>query len=300
MGTAVAARTEVTSSVVKDLVEITKPRITSTVLLTAAAGVWLANRTFPELAISWVESVLAVVATGVLVSGASALNCWMERGTDAMMRRTRNRATAAGRLPPWAAFAWGMGLSAVALPVLTFLLDPLAGLLGFIALVSYVWVYTPMKRLSSDSLLVGAFPGAAPPLIGWTAVTGRLDLAGVVLFAVLFVWQLPHFLAIAYLCKDDYAAGGLKVHSVVRGEKSTKAWAFFWSIVQLVVSLLLVVMGVAGWLYGVAASVAGLAYIRETRRWLAPEAGVAQAKRVMLGSVLYLAVIFTALLVDVW
>src|SRR5690606_3974177 len=139
--------------------------------------------------------------------GASALNCWMERGTDAMMRRTRNRATAAGRLPPWAAFAWGMGLSAVALPVLTFLLDPLAGLLGFIALVSYVWVYTPMKRLSSDALLVGAFPGAAPPLIGWTAVTGRLDLAGVVLFAVLFVWQLPHFLAIAYLCKDDYAAG---------------------------------------------------------------------------------------------
>lgn len=288
------------SGVVRDLVEVTKPRITSSVLLTAAAGVWLANRTFPELALPWHKSLLAVLATGILVSGASTLNCWLERNTDARMRRTRNRPTASGRLAPWAAFTWGAGLSALALPLLTFVLHPLAGLLGFIALVSYVWVYTPMKRISSDSLLVGAFPGAAPPLIGWTAVTGRLDLAGVVLFAVLFVWQLPHFLAIAYLCKDDYAAGGLKVHSVVRGDDSTKRWAFFWSILQLVVSLLLVVMGVAGWIYAVAASIAGLAYIRETRRWLAPEAGKPEAKRVMLGSVLYLAVIFSALLVDVW
>src|SRR5690606_34805704 len=200
-------------------------------------------------------SLLAVLAVGVLVSGASALNCWYERHTDALMRRTRNRPIPSGRLAPGLALAWGLGLCALAIPVLSLVFHPLAGLLGFVALVSYVWIYTPMKRLSPDSLLVGAFPGAAPTIIAWTAVTGRMDLAGVALFAVLFVWQLSHFLAIAYLCKEDYARAGFRVHSVVYGDRSTKRWAFFWTLVQIPVSLLLVVMGIAGWIYAGAALV---------------------------------------------
>lgn len=297
MNTAVAA-TDASSNLVRELVAVTKPRITSTVVLTAASGVWLANRTFPEQALSWPMSLLAVLAVGVLVSGASALNCWYERHVDALMRRTRNRPIPSGRLAPGLALAWGSALCALALPVLAFVFHPLSGLLGFIALVSYVWVYTPMKRLSPDSLLVGAFPGAAPTIIAWTAVTGRMDLAGVALFAVLFVWQLSHFLAIAYLCKEDYARAGFRVHSVVYGDRSTKRWAFFWTVVQLPVSLLLVLMGVASWLYGLVAIAAGLLYAREAWRWLPEEAGTAEARRLMLGSVLYLGVVFSALLLD--
>lgn len=296
MNTAVAA-TDASTNVIRELVAVTKPRITSTVVLTAASGVWLANRTFPEQALSWPMSLLAVLAVGVLVSGASALNCWYERHTDALMRRTRNRPIPSGRLAPGLALAWGLGLSALAIPVLSLVFHPLAGLLGFVALVSYVWIYTPMKRLSPDSLLVGAFPGAAPTIIAWTAVTGRMDLAGLALFAVLFVWQLPHFLAIAYLCKDDYERAGFQVHPVVHGERSTRRWAFFWTLVQIPVSLLLVVMGIAGWIYAGAALVCGLLYARAGWRWLGA-GGTEGARRLMLASVLYLGLVFSALLLD--
>ncbi|MFO7156099.1 MAG: heme o synthase [Pseudomonadota bacterium] len=296
MNTAVAA-TDASTNVIRELVAVTKPRITSTVVLTAASGVWLANRTFPEQALSWPMSLLAVLAVGVLVSGASALNCWYERHTDALMRRTRNRPIPSGRLAPGLALAWGLGLCALAIPVLSLVFHPLAGLLGFVALVSYVWIYTPMKRLSPDSLLVGAFPGAAPTIIAWTAVTGRMDLAGLALFAVLFVWQLPHFLAIAYLCKDDYERAGFQVHPVVHGERSTRRWAFFWTLVQIPVSLLLVVMGIAGWIYAGAALVCGLLYARAGWRWLGA-GGTEGARRLMLASVLYLGLVFSALLLD--
>lgn len=297
MNTAVAT-SEASVSIVRELVAVTKPRITSTVVLTAAAGVWLANRTFPEFALSWASSLLAVIAVGALVSGASALNCWYERNTDALMRRTRNRPIPAGRLSPGAAVVWGAALCALSMAVLALVFSPLSGLLGFIALVSYVWIYTPMKRLSPDSLLVGAFPGAAPTIIAWTAVTGRMDLAGVALFAVLFVWQLPHFLAIAYLCREDYAAAGLRVHPVTHGIRSTKRAAVFWAAVQLPVSLLLVFLGAASWLYAVAAVVGGFIYVRAAWKWLPEEEGTEQARRLMFASVIYLGLVFSALLLD--
>lgn len=299
MGTAVAAKRAESSSLIRDLWVVTKPRITSMNLITAGGGVWLAAKTFPDHALPWQMGLLAVFLVGTLVSGANALNCWMERESDALMRRTRNRPTATGRLAPMAALSFGLGLSLLSLVLLTWFFQPLAGLLGFIALVSYVWIYTPMKRMTPESLIVGAFPGAAPPLIGWTVVTGRLDAAGLALFAILLVWQLPHFLAIASLCKDDYGRAGYRVHSVVRGEASTRRWAVIWSVVQLVVSLSLVALGVAGWIYGVVAAAAGLLFLREGIRWLRAEEGKGLARRVMLGSVLYLGVIFAALVVDV-
>lgn len=298
MNTAVAA-SEASTSVLRDLVEVTKPRITSTVVLTAAAGVWLANRTFPELARPWLESLLAVIVVGALVSGASALNCWYERHTDALMKRTRNRPIPAGRLSPGLAMAWGFALCGLALALLLVVFSPLSALLGFIALVSYVWIYTPMKRLSPDALFVGAFPGAAPPLIAWTAITGRMDLVGVALFAVLFVWQLPHFLAIAFLCREDYAAAGLRVHPVALGERSTRRSALFWALAQIPVSLLLVLLGAAGWIYAVAAVGAGAVYARAAARWRPEgEEGTAQARALMFASVLYLGSVFSALLLD--
>ncbi|AKU91054.1 heme o synthase [Vulgatibacter incomptus] len=279
------------AGVVRDLVALTKPRITAMVVFTTAGGLWVAPNRLPL-----VPSLAVVVATAMVVSAANALNCWLERDFDALMNRTRRRPLAAGRLSPGLAVAFALGLAAVSLSVLTFAIEPLAGLLAFIALVSYVWIYTPMKRMSSDSLLVGAVPGALPPLIGYAAATGTIDLPGIVLFSILFVWQLPHFLAISILCRDDYARAGYRVFSVSRGEEATKRWTVAWAVAQLAVSLLVLPLGMAGWLYGIVATVAGVWFLADAVYGLR-HGGLVWARRMMRGSLLYLAAIFTALMV---
>lgn len=280
---------------IRDLVALTKPRITATVLLTTAGGLGLAPGS-----LAWEKQLWTLVGTGVVVSAASVLNNYLERDSDARMRRTCKRPLAAGRVAPQTALYFGLALASIAIPLLTFLVHPLPGLLAFIAFVSYVWLYTPMKRMSSDALLVGAVPGAMPPLIGWTAVTGEIDLAGLVLFSILFVWQLPHFLAIALYSQEDYARGGLMVHPVVHGERSSRRWAVVWSAAQLAVSLLPVPLGVAGWIYGAIALVAGTAFLLTAIDGLRPGRGREWSRRLMLGSVLYLVTIFCALALDSW
>lgn len=291
-----ASETRVSPGLLRDLVALTKPRITTMVLVTTAGGLGLA----PAGQLTWMQKLLTIFATGLVVSAASALNCYLERDTDALMNRTRKRPLAAGRLSPALALGFGLGLAAIAIPLLTFCVHPLPGLLAFIAFVSYVWLYTPMKRMSTDALLVGAVPGAMPPLIGWTAATGKLDLPGLVLFAILFVWQLPHFLAIAIYCKEDYARGGHKVFPVVRGEESAKRWAVLWSVFQLAVSLLLVPLGVAGWIYGSVAAIAGTAYLAYATYGVGRDLGRGWSRRLMMGSIYYLTAIFVALMVDAW
>ena len=289
---AAAVEEETHPGLFRDLVELSKPRITRMVAFTSAAGLWLA----PDRP-SWWVSILAVFATAMVVSAANMLNQYLERDSDALMSRTRTRPLASGRLSPALALAVSLSLGVLSIAILVFLVNPLAGLLAFIALVSYVWIYTPMKRLSTDALLVGAVPGAMPPLIGWVSATGQLDLKGIVLFSILFVWQLPHFLAIAIMLQDDYARGGLRVHPVVRGERSAKRWAIVWSVAQLLVSLLVLPMGMVSWPYGVVAALAGLAYlafaiyglrVEDTRRW---------ALRLMFASIFWLGIVFTALMV---
>lgn len=289
------ADTQVSSGLLRDLVALTKPRITATVLLTTAGGLGLAPVEIP-----WPEKLLTILGTGMVVSGASALNCWVERDSDALMNRTRKRPLPSGRLSPHVALAFGLILASISIAMLTFGVHPLPGLLAFIAFVSYVWLYTPMKRMSTDALLVGAVPGAMPPLIGWTAATGRIDLAGFVLFSILFVWQLPHFLAIAIYSKDDYARGGHRVHPVVRGEGSAKRWALIWAVAQLAVSMLLVPLGVAGWIYGVVAAVSGTAYVVYAALGVGREVPRSWSRRLMFGSIFYLCALFMALLVDSW
>lgn len=289
---AAAVEEETHPGLFRDLVQLSKPRITRMVAFTSAAGLWLA----PDRP-SWLVSILAIAATAMVVSAANMLNQYLERDSDALMFRTRTRPLASGRLSPGLALAVSLGLGALSVAILVFLVNPLAGLLAFIALVSYVWIYTPMKRLSTDALLVGAVPGAMPPLIGWVSATGQLDLQGIVLFSILFVWQLPHFLAIAIMLQDDYARGGLRVHPVVRGERSAKRWAIVWSVAQLLVSLLVLPMGMVSWPYGLVAVVAGLAYlafavhglrVEDTRRW---------ARQLMFASIFWLGFVFTALMV---
>jgi len=236
----------------RDLAALAKPRLSVLVLCTTAGGMWLAPGRRDGLA-----AAVLLVGTTLVVGAANALNNFLERDVDARMRRTRNRPLAAGRLDPVAAVMLGLGLPAVALPALALFANPLTATLGALALFVYVVVYTPMKRRSSLALFVGAIPGAIPPLMGWTAATGRIDAGGLALFGLLYCWQLPHFLSISLYLREDYARGGLKVFALVHGERATTTWAAVTSLLLVPVSLSLVALGLAGPLYGAAATLLG-------------------------------------------
>ncbi|MFK7990840.1 MAG: heme o synthase [Sandaracinaceae bacterium] len=286
-------------STLRDLVSLTKPRITFMVVLTTAIGLWLAPGTYS--AGMW----LAVLfSTAMLVGAANTLNCWLERDSDRFMARTKNRPLPAGRLPAKYALALGLGLGVLAVPTLTLVANPLTGLLAAIALVSYVWIYTPLKRRSPLALAVGAIPGALPPLMGWTAATGELGAPGIVLFGILFLWQMPHFIAISLFRQNEYTKAGIKVLPAVRGRRVALFQAIAYAGALVPVSLLLVPLGIAGNLYLAVAGVIGvlflvgtLAGLRETG--LREGAGNRWARRLFLASLIYLPLLFAALAVDV-
>jgi len=274
----------------KDLLALAKPRLSGLVVMTTAGGVALApGRIGPA------RGAIAILGTAAVVGAANALNCWLERDVDARMRRTRDRPLPAGRVEPFVALALGLAVPVFALPVLALAASPLAALLAFVALVTYVAVYTPLKQRSTLALFVGAVPGAIPPLLGWTAVTGRLDPGGLALFALLFAWQLPHFLAISLYLAEDYARGGLRVFSLVHGERTTRAAIAAGSVLVLAASLALVPLGVAGRAYGVVAAVAGVAFAVLAVRGLRGT-GARSARDLFLATLLHLTVLFAALL----
>lgn len=281
--------------VLRDLVALTKPRLSSLVLCTTAGGLWLAHGTLAQ----W-RSVAALAGTTLAVAGAHALNCYIERDIDRYMARTRGRPLPAGRLDPRVALVLGVALALISIPLLWFTVNPITALLGALALGSYVLVYTPMKTRSPAALYVGAVPGALPPLMGWTAATGRIEGAGLVLFAVLFLWQLPHFLAIAIFRKDDYGAAGMRTLPIVRGDAVARRHIALWTLLLVPVSFGLLPLGVAGWIYGVAAAALGAQFLAKTLPGLrreAPEEG--WARKVFLTSLVYLTGLFLALVVDV-
>lgn len=274
-----------------DLVRLTKPRITLMVVLTAAGGMWLA-----PAAPSLVTIVVALVALALVVSSANAFNCYLERDVDKLMRRTAKRPLPAARLAPTPALVFAIALGLVSLPALFFLVNPLTAALGAISLAIYVLVYTPMKQKSPAALLVGAIPGAMPPLMGWTAATGTLDWAGIVLFAILFLWQLPHFIAISVFRESEYTQAGLKVLPAVRGRKVAYVHAVFWAALLVPVSLVLTPLGVAGPVYTVIASIVGLYFFVTTLRELRPSRGDRGAKRVFVASLVYLPILMATLI----
>jgi protoheme IX farnesyltransferase len=281
--------------VLRDLFALTKPRITAEVLLTAAAGAWLApgHVARPTL-------VLSLVGTALIVGAANALNMWWERDVDARMARTRSRPLPAGRLSPDVALAFGLALAIVSTPML-FLVNPMVGLLGGVALVSYVAVYTPLKRHTDLALLVGAVPGAIPPLLGWATVTGTLGAGGLLLFAVLFLWQVPHFAAISIFRRDDYSRAGLQVVSVQHGERAARQTVALFTVLLVATTLLFVPMGLAGRGYLAAATGLGAAFLALAIRGAR---GGAQldvdrwARRVFAFSIPYLSLLLLALLLD--
>jgi len=277
----------------RDFVELTKPRLSGLVVLTAWGGMVLAPRR-PGAA----REALVLALVAMAVGGANALNCWFERDTDGLMKRTRGRPLPSLRVAPRHALAFGTALAAVSVPALAFVANGLTSILALVAVVSYAGVYTPLKRRTPLALYVGAIPGAIPTLLGWTAATGRVQVPGLALFALLFVWQLPHFLAIAQYLKDDYSRAGIKALSIVHGDAAARRAIAAWSVALVPVSLALVPLGVAGPLYLVAAIFLGFFFAAKALATPAPGHDARWARGVMLGSVSYLALLFLALVID--
>ena len=273
----------------RDLLLLAKPRLSGLVMLTCAGGMWLAPGE-----IGAARAILSVLATAAVVGAANALNCFLERDVDARMRRTRDRPLPAGRLDPLAALALGVMVPAFAIPVLALVAGRLTAGLALLALVVYVLVYTPMKQRSSLALFVGAVPGAIPPLMGWTAVTGRIDAGGLALFSLLYAWQLPHFLAVSLYLRDDYARGGLRVFALVHGERRTRLAIAASAILLVPVSLLLLPLGVAGAGYGLTAGALGAALASLALAGVSGRGG-AWARTFFLGTLVYLVALFAAL-----
>jgi heme o synthase len=271
------------------LLELTKPSITTLVMVTMVSGALAASQP-----IVGSDLALSLFATACVVGAANAFNMWMERDSDAFMSRTRKRPLPTGRLSPELVLGFGSLLAVVGLTLLATYVSSLAALLGWVAMSSYVLAYTPLKRITPWSLHVGAVPGAIPPLIGWASVTGSLSREAFALFAILFVWQLPHFLAIATFRAPEYERAGLKVMPNVNGALATERAIIGYSVLLGLVALAPWALGMAGAGYGVVASLASLAFLgvalqgrgrMERHRW---------ARRLFVASMPYLVVVFAA------
>jgi len=273
-----------TRSTVMDYLELTKPRITCMVVLTALVGFVMASPGH----LSYARLISALVGTALVASGASALNMVLERDTDARMRRTRGRPLPAGRLHVGEAVWFGLALTALGVGELLWLSGSLAATVAIVTWSTYLFVYTPLKRRTSLATLVGAVPGALPPLIGWAAARQALDPGAYVLFTILFLWQIPHFLAIAWIYRDDYALGGLPMLPVLDPDgRLTSRQALAHALALLVVSLAPVAAGMAGPAYLAGAALLGLGLVAFALRLALRRTGEA-ARGLFLASVAYL------------
>jgi protoheme IX farnesyltransferase len=278
-----------------DYLELTKPRIAVLVLFTVVIGAVVAGGG----AVEPVLLVHTVLGTMLVAAGASALNQVLERANDALMHRTENRPLPSGRLQPWEALAFGSALSlGGTLYLLAAVPNPWPALIAALTLFSYVFVYTPLKRITPLNTLVGAVPGALPPLIGYTAVRADLGLEALGLFLIVFLWQVPHFLAIAWIYRDDYARGGFRMlpSADPDGTVSGRNMAVY-SLALIPASLLPALSRAAGLLYITGALLLGLLFFACTLAFLRG-ATVAHARRVLRGSLLYLPGVLLLLLLD--
>ena len=240
-----------------DVMELVKARLSLLVLLTTLVGFLIAWRG----PIPWVLLTATLLGTALCAGGAAALNQWMERDIDARMKRTRERPLPAGRMSPRDALLFGLLFSLAGIAILGLFTNLRAAFLAFATIAIYIVVYTPMKRMSSLNTLVGAIPGALPPLIGWVAARGSYSLEGGLLFATLFFWQMPHFLAIAWMFRDDYKAGGCVMLTDSDPDGlMTGRQALLYSICLIVISLLPGFLGFNSPLYFYGARLLGLAF----------------------------------------
>jgi protoheme IX farnesyltransferase len=278
-----------------DMIRLGKPRITGLVIITFSGGLWLA----PGVIAGW-RIAMTLIGTAFLVAASNAINMYLERDVDPLMERTAGRPLVRGTVSPEAALAFGAGLACAGVALVLLGSNLLTGILGLVAFGSYVSVYTPLKRHSSIALFIGAVPGALPPLMGWTAVTGHLDAPGLALFGILFLWQIPHFLAIAIYRAADYARAGFKVLPLTASARTTRLTIVAFSIVLLAVSVTLLPLHVAGPIYATVAALLGVVFVawgaagfRRTATATGP-----WARSLFFYSLVYLTLLFVALALD--
>lgn len=276
------------------LLELTKPRITLMVMVTSAAGYFLASGGHPDPGAMFI----ALVGIALVAGGASGLNQVIERDADARMERTRRRPVPTGRVSVRAATVFTSLLAISGVIYLGVLVNVLTAILGLASVISYVFIYTPMKRISSLSTLLGAIPGALPIMGGWTAARPELGPGAWALFGILFFWQLPHFLALAWLFRDDYRRGGFKMLGVEDPEsRQPRIQAVLYAVALIPASLLPVTIGLSSGVYGVAALLLGGAYLVAAIRFFV-QADIRSARRLFRTSLLYLPVLLLFLSLD--
>lgn len=273
---------------------LSKPGVTRMVLLTAGLGAISA----PGV-VSWPKVVAIVFGTALVVAGANALNMFLERDSDALMTRTRSRPLPAGLLGPDEALGFGVGVALLGLVVLAHFASMLAVGTAALALISYVLVYTPLKRVGPVALYVGAVPGALPPVIGYVGVSGGFDRMAFCLFAILFAWQIPHFLAISLFRAEEYGRAGLRVLPVVKGLDTTRWTLVVSAFLLLLTTLLPVLLGLAGLGYALPVGVVGAAFLLYALTGVRGELDLLWARRVFFASMPQLLLVFAALVIAV-
>lgn len=281
-------------SMSSDFWSLTKPRLNLLVLITTLGGLYLAAPEGVPLQVVF----HALFGTALVAGGAAALNQVWERDVDALMRRTRSRPLPAGRLGVSESRWFGITLSTIGIVELAWQVNLLSAGVAALTLVSYVLVYTPLKVRSSLSTLVGAIPGALPPVIGWAAATNTITLPALVLFGIVFFWQMPHFLAIAWLYRDDYARAGIPLLPVIEADgRRTGQQALIYAAGLWPVSLMPMLVGLAGLPYSIVATALGLGFITLSALF-ARERSTQTARRLFLYSIVYLPVLWGALCLD--
>ena len=273
-----------------DFIELTKPSITLMVLITTLVGFYLGS---PK-GISFLLLFHTLLGTALVAAGASAMNQYVERDLDARMNRTRKRPLPEGRLLPGDALLFSAAISVVGTAYLVFFVNTLTAVLGAFTLATYILVYTPLKTRTTLCTLVGAIPGATPPMMGWTAATGSVDPTAIALFSILFFWQMPHFYSIAWIFTEDYLRGGFVVH---RSGESTGRQIVLYCCALIPISLLPTVFGATGTIYLIGAIILGFVYLGYGFA-LSLFRSNTHAQRLLMTSVIYLPALLVLMMLD--
>jgi heme o synthase len=281
---------------VKRFLELTKPRITAFIVMSTGIGFLCGTRLGRPW--TWWTLLHTLIGTMLIAGGTAALNQWYERDGDGKMRRTKARPIPSGRVTADHALRFGIVISALGFAELCIGVNVLTGLLALFTLASYLFVYTPLKRRSPISTTIGAIPGAMPPLIGYAAASGHLNFEAGILYAILFLWQFPHFYAIAWMYREDYARAGIRMLPVVEPTVDSTARRILWFSLALVpISLAPKFMDMAGNVYLFGASVLGTIVLYAGYR-AASNQTLVQARRVLLASIVYLPLLYGLLAFD--
>ena len=302
--TGLAVKDKARHSLVADYQELFKVRVTSMVVVTAWAGFYLGSMRSGITSMHW-GLLQALIGIALVSCGASVMNQVIERKVDARMARTAQRPLAAGRIGPMYGIVLGLGCFAAGALVLAWFTNPVTVMLTLLTGFAYVAVYTPLKRYTTLATFIGAFPGAMPPLLGWTAARGVIEWPAVALFAILFVWQFPHFMAIAWMYRDDYAKGGIRMLPVVEPDGwSTACQALVYAVIMIPVSVVPFYLQLSGRVYLVCAVLLGLGYLAYTIRFtrITREPGTlasrGYARDLLRASVIYLPLLLTVMMLD--